>query len=76
MASLALPEGVNDCELSGPPKRAAMKRIIQANIDRFKLLLETETDATQRAILFRLLAEQEAELKEATETLGVAKKAY
>ncbi len=53
-----------------------MKRIIQANIERFKLLLETETDATQRAILFRLLAEQEAELKKATETPGVAKKAY
>ena len=47
-----------------------------ANIDRFKLLLETEADANQRAMLFRLLAEREAELKRATETPDVAKKAY
>ena len=38
----------------------AMQRIIQANIDRFKLLLETETDPTKRAIEIRLLAEEEA----------------
>ena len=37
-----------------------MHRIIQANIDRFKLLLETETDPTKRAIEIRLLAEEEA----------------
>ena len=37
-----------------------MYEIIQANIDRFKLLLKTETDLTKRAMLFRLLAEEEA----------------
>jgi hypothetical protein len=38
----------------------AIHRIIQANIDRFKLLLETTTDPTKRAMLVRLLAEEEA----------------
>ena len=36
-----------------------MRRIIQANIDRFTLMLGTETDPAKRAILARLLAEQE-----------------
>ena len=40
-----------------------MRRIIQANIDRFKDLLKTETDATKRAMEKRLLAEEEAKLK-------------
>jgi len=39
-----------------------MHRIIQANIDRFKLLLENETDPTKRAMILRLLAEEEAKL--------------
>jgi hypothetical protein len=51
-----------------------MKRIIEANIDRFKLMLDAETDPAKRAMLFRLLAEQEAELKVADET--PVKKAY
>jgi hypothetical protein len=37
-----------------------MDRIVQANIDRFNLLLETETDPTKRAMLVRLLAEEKA----------------
>jgi hypothetical protein len=37
-----------------------MHRIIQSNIDRYKLLLETETDPTKRAMILRLLAEEEA----------------
>ena len=37
-----------------------MYRIIRANIARFKLLLETETDPTKRAMEIRLLAEEEA----------------
>jgi hypothetical protein len=37
-----------------------MRRIIQANIDRFKELLKTETDPTKRAMEARLLAEEEA----------------
>ena len=41
-----------------------MRRIIQANIDKFKLLLKTETDPTKRAVEIRLLAEEEAKLKE------------
>ena len=36
-----------------------MRRIIQANIARFKSLLEQETDPTKRAIESRLLAEEE-----------------
>src|SRR5512144_347971 len=41
----------------------AMLDIIRANIDRFKTLLETETDSTKRAMETRLLAEEEAKLK-------------
>ena len=41
-----------------------MRRIIQANIDKFKSLLKTETDPTKRAVETRLLAEEEAKLKE------------
>ncbi len=52
-----------------------MNRIIQANIDRFKLLLETEADPTKRTMLSRLLREEEGKLKEATETPAVANKA-
>ncbi|MDI1347273.1 MAG: hypothetical protein PSV22_24775 [Pseudolabrys sp.] len=42
-----------------------MKRIVQANIDRFKQLLETTTDPTKRKTLQRLLAEEEAKLADA-----------
>ena len=38
-----------------------MDKIAQANIDKFKLLLETETDLTKRAMILRLLLEQEDE---------------
>lgn len=41
-----------------------MRRIIQANIDRFRDLLKTETDATKRIMEMRLLAEEEAKLKQ------------
>jgi hypothetical protein len=41
-----------------------MRRIIQANIDRFKELLQTETDPTKRAMETRLLAEEEAKQKQ------------
>lgn len=34
--------------------------IIQANIDRFRLLLRTETDPKKRAMEIRLLAEEQA----------------
>ena len=37
-----------------------MHEIIQANIERLKLLLQTETDPTKRAMEIRLLAEEEA----------------
>lgn len=40
-----------------------MYRIIKANIDRFKKLLETETNPTKRSMEARLLAEEEAKLK-------------
>ena len=45
----------------------AMRRIIQANIDRLKELLKTETDPTKRTMETRLLAEEEAELKQLPE---------
>jgi hypothetical protein len=41
-----------------------MRMIIQANIDRFRTLLKTETDATKRRMEMRLLAEEEAKLKQ------------
>jgi hypothetical protein len=40
-----------------------MLDIIRANIDRFKTLLETETDPIKRAMETRLLAEEEAKLR-------------
>jgi hypothetical protein len=42
-----------------------MRRIIQANIDRFKELLKLETNPTKRAMETRLLAEGEVKLKQA-----------
>ena len=41
----------------------AMKRIIQTNIDSFKLMLDEETDSTKRSMIHRLLVEQETELR-------------
>ena len=52
----------------------AMRRIIQANIDRFKELLKTETDPTKRIMEKRLLAEEEAKLKRSAQV--EEKKAY
>ena len=52
-----------------------MRRIIQANIDRFKLLLATETDPMKQAMEARLLAEEEAKLMQACKS-GEEKKAY
>ena len=40
----------------------AMRRIIQANIDRLKELLKTELDPTRRAMESKLLAEEEVKL--------------
>ena len=51
-----------------------MHNIIQANIDRFKDLLKTATDPTQRAMIIRLLAEEEAKLNQMQEP--DKKKAY
>ena len=41
-------------------RESATRKIIQANIDRFNLLLETTTDPTKRAMIIRLLAEETA----------------
>lgn len=41
-----------------------MRRIIQANIDRLKVLLKTESDPTKRAMESRLLAEEELKLEQ------------
>ena len=40
-----------------------MRRIIQANIERLKVLLETELDPTKRAMELRILAEEERKLE-------------
>jgi hypothetical protein len=55
-------------------RELAVRRIINANIDRFKRLLKTETDATKRAIETRLLAEEEEKLKQLAD--AKQKKAY
>jgi hypothetical protein len=39
-----------------------MDMIVQANIDRFKSLLKTETDPTKREAITKLLAEERAKL--------------
>jgi hypothetical protein len=49
----------------------AMDKIVQANIHRFNLLLETEADPTKRAMIIRLLAEEKMKL----ETKPAAKEA-
>ncbi len=41
-----------------------MHRIAQANIDKFKLLLETEIDPTKRAMVVSLIAEEDEKLKQ------------
>ena len=51
-----------------------MRRIIEANIDRFKELLKAEIHPTKRATLVRLLAEEEEKLKQSPN--GGEKKAY
>jgi len=43
-----------------------MRSIVQANIDRFNLLLETETDQSNRRMIVRLLAEEMRKLTEPT----------
>jgi hypothetical protein len=40
-----------------------MDKIVQANIDRFEMLLETEVDPTKRAMILRLLAEEKEKMK-------------
>ena len=53
-----------------------MQRIIEANIARFKALLADETDPTKRAMLNRLMAEEETALAAAKLTPTDVKKAY
>jgi hypothetical protein len=42
-----------------------MHRIVQANINRYYLLLETEADPVKRAMIIRLLAEEKQKAKAA-----------
>ena len=51
-----------------------MKRIILANIDRFKQLLETTGDPTKRKTLQRLLAEEEEKLASLEAAPSLSKK--
>jgi hypothetical protein len=53
-----------------------MRRIIEANIARFTELLKTETDPTRRAMEARLLADEEAKLKQLLAKTPDEKKAY
>jgi hypothetical protein len=53
-----------------------MRRIIQANIDRLKELLKTETDPTKRSMEARLLAEEELKLKQLPPYVKNETKAY
>jgi hypothetical protein len=53
-----------------------MKRIVQANIDRFRQLLENTVDPTKRRTLLRLLAEEEAKLESLETASSLGKKAY
>ena len=47
-----------------------MQRIVQANIDRYNLMLKTETDPTKRAMILRLLAEEKEKAKLAVANKG------
>ena len=49
-----------------------MHWIAQANVDRFHLLLETETDSTKRAMIVRLLAEEELRMRYKAKAPGPA----
>ena len=51
---------VSPTETLKKKRELAMHKIIQENIDRFKLLLKTETEPTKRAMMIRVLAEEEA----------------
>jgi hypothetical protein len=53
----------------------AVRRIIQANIDKFRLLLTDEIDPTKRVMVKRLLDEEEAKLKDLAEHKANEKKA-
>ncbi len=53
-----------------------MRRIIQANIERFTELAKTETDPGKRALLMRLRAEEEAKLKQLPKDDKQVPKAY
>ena len=53
-----------------------MQRIIEANIARFRTLLADENDPTKRAMLHRLLTEEEAALAAAKQAPDEVKKAY
>jgi hypothetical protein len=57
-------------------REGVLRRIIQANIDRFKELLKIETDPTRRAMETRLLAEEEAKLKQLAAKTSDEKNAY
>lgn len=54
----------------------AMRRIIEANIERFKQLLKSETDPTKHTMEARLLAEEEAKLAQLPSKTSAEKKAY
>jgi len=54
-------------------EEAPLRCIIQANIDRFDLLLKTETDPIKRAMIVRLLAEEKGKKAMASAVLATEK---
>jgi hypothetical protein len=55
-------EGKIRSGVTSRPKHSMPKEIAKANIEHFTKLLKTETDARKRAVIERLLAEQEQKL--------------
>jgi hypothetical protein len=62
----ALPPKAHELGLSQGTEVVMRRFIMQANIDKFTLLLETEADPTKRTMLVRLLGEEKTKLKELT----------
>jgi len=54
-------------------EESAMLCIVQANIDRFGLLLTSETDPIKRAMIIRLLAEETDKKSKASALVAVDK---
>jgi len=52
----------------GPTRTETAMHIARANIDKYKSLLETETDAGRRTVLIRLLSQEHEKITAETKT--------